>query len=279
MIAFVNGEFVPEERAYVSALDRGYLYGDGLFIAVRFFHNAAFRWQLHMQKLEQGAKALQILNPWRPEQLFEFTKQLLEKNGLSDALVRITLSRGVGVRGYSPKGAAKPTLTITTHTAPKLDPANPPAWRLITSLVIVPAGDLFTRIKTCNKIPQIMARIQADAAGVEEALLVNTNGRIAEGTSSNLFWVNDGKVCTPGLDEGALAGVTRAFVIEACGKLKIPCGEAAISAAELRAADGAFLSLSSWGVVEIRELDGKQMNRSPLTARIRAAYYEECGIG
>src|SRR5438309_3237606 len=109
MIVLLNGQFVPEEQAVVSVFDRGFLYGDGLFETLRIFDGKPFRWEQHIQRLQRGAEFLNIYLPFRPEALLGFVQELIIKDQLPDSLLRITLSRGVGLRGYSPKGAERPT--------------------------------------------------------------------------------------------------------------------------------------------------------------------------
>jgi branched-subunit amino acid aminotransferase/4-amino-4-deoxychorismate lyase len=161
---------------------------------------------------------------------------------------------------------------MSLHSAPAIDPKNPPRWRLHTASVRLPACEPLAQFKTCNKLPQILARAQADAAGADEALLLNTDGHIVEGASSNLFWVEHETVCTPPLTAGILAGVTRAVVMEVCGQLDIPTREIAIAPLALQKASGVFLSLSSIGIAECIALDGNPFSRSPLTKRVRTAY-------
>ncbi|MBI3721035.1 MAG: aminotransferase class IV, partial [Fimbriimonas ginsengisoli] len=147
----------------------------------------------------------------------------------------------------------------------------------------LPTGDPLAAFKTANKLPQVLARVEATAAGADEALLLNTAGRVAEGSSSNLFWIAGGQVWTPPLTEGALGGVTRAVVLELCGALGIPLGERGLAPAELRCAAGVFLTLSTHGIVVARSLDGQPLAVSPLVDRIRRAYWEavaaECNPG
>ena len=140
---------------------------------------------------------------------------------MPEALLRLTLSRGVGKRGYSPQGADHPTLVISLHPAPDADGQPPPAWRVITASSRLPANEALAEFKTCNKLPQILARAEADAAGADEALLLNTNGEVIEASSSNLFWIQNEAICTPSLPSGILAGVTRLVVLGLCRGLRL----------------------------------------------------------
>ncbi|HWF19526.1 MAG TPA: aminotransferase class IV, partial [Verrucomicrobiae bacterium] len=281
MIVFLNGQFVLEEQALVSVLDRGFLYGDGVFETLRIFRSQPFRWAEHIDRFQHGTAFLKIDLPFAPIELFAHAQRLIELNAMPESLLRITLTRGVGARGYSPKGANRPTLAMTLHTAPEPKPGPPPAWRVVTASCRLPANEALAEFKTCNKLPQILARAEADASGADEALLLNTDGNIVEASSSNLFWIANDSVCTSPLQSGVLAGVTRLVVSEICKKLSLTACEEVITPAGLRRAQGAFLSLSSWGIVEIASLDGHPLARSPLTAKIRAAYEDlvVCEIG
>lgn len=271
MLIFLNGQFVPEERAVVSVFDRSFLYGDGLFETIRIFNGKPFRWEQHMERLEHGAEFLKIKLPFLPDALRSFAGELTARNKMPDALLRLTLSRGVGIRGYSPKGAEDPTLVMSLHPAPPTREAAP-RWKLIASSHRLPANEPLAQFKTCNKLPQVLARLEADAAEADEALLLNTDGFVVEGASSNLFWIEGGAICTPPLAAGILAGVTRAVVFEICQTLELQITQKNIGAGELLEADGVFLSLSSWGVVEASSLDGKVIKLSTLTAEIQKKY-------
>jgi len=274
MLVFLNGQFVSEAKAVVSVFDRGFLYGDGLFETLRVFNGKSFHWAQHLQRLQRGADFLKIKIPFSANSLRDFADQLVAKNKIPNSLLRLSLSRGAGVRGYSPKGAEHPTLVMSLHPAPALDPKNPPRWRLITSSFRLPSGEPLAQFKTCNKLPQILARAEADAAGADEALLLNTDGHVVEASSSNLFWIERDTVCTPPLASGILPGVTRAVVLEICKSLGLATCEADISTKKLRRAPGVFLSLSSWGVVEALSLDGVVLKQSPLVEKIRLGYWD-----
>jgi branched-chain amino acid aminotransferase len=278
MIVFFNGRFVAEAQAVVSVFDRSFLYGDGLFEVMRVCGGKPFRWAEHFDRFQRGAAFLKIQVPFAEGDLRKQALQLIERNGMPESLLRITLSRGVGLRGYSPKGADSPALVMTLHPAPDTD-GQPPRWRVMTASFRLPANEPLAQFKTCNKLPQVLARAEAEAAGADEALLLNTNGEVVEGSTSNLFWIKDGVVCTPPLTSGILAGVTRLVVMEICQKLGLPTKEAGITPAELRGVDGVFISLSSWGVVEVSSLDGQEVRGSALTGKISKAYQEMIKAG
>jgi branched-chain amino acid aminotransferase len=271
---FLNGGFVSEEKAVVSIFDRGFLYGDGLFETIHVFNGKPFRWRQHWERLKRGANFLKIQLPFAPEQLLQFAGELIAKNKMPDSLLRVALSRGVGARGYSPKNAKSPTLAMSLHSVPKINWKNPLRWKLIASSFRIPANDPLAQFKTCNKLPQILARAEADDAGADEALLLNSDGFVAEGTSSNLFWIERETIFTPPLAAGILPGVTRAAVFEIGSRLKIPIRQKNVRLKKLAQANGIFLSLTSLGIVEGQSLDGKNLKRSPLTRQIARAYNE-----
>ena len=272
MTVFLNGEFVPEAAATVSVFDRSFLYGDGLFETMLVANGKPFRWTQHIERLERGAEFLGIKIPFTWEALGNFATDLIQRNQMPESLLRLTLSRGVGVRGYSPKGADKPTLVMTQHPMGSSGSSTPPRWRAHTASFRLPAREALAQFKTCNKLAQVLARAEAEAAGADEALLLNTEGFVVEGASSNLFWIERGVVCTPTLASGILAGVTREVVRELCTKLGLPYQESSVRPAELTKADAAFLSLSSHGVIELSEIDGAKLGSSPLIGQLHAAY-------
>jgi len=227
-----------------------------------------------MQRLQQGAAFLRIKLPFSPTKLHAFAIKLAARNKACDTLLRLTLSRGVGAPGYSPKNARNPVLVMALRPLPKVGQGKVTQWNVVTSSFRLPAGDPLAAFKTCNKLAQVMARVEADAAGAEEALLANTSGFIAEGASSNLFWLRRGILFTPPLAAGVLPGVTRTVVMEIASRLKIPLRQKNIRLKGLFQSGGVFLSLSSFGVVEVKSLDGRVLKRSPLTARIARAYEE-----
>jgi len=274
MTVFLNGQFVPEKEAVVSIFDRAFLYGDGLFETMLVVNGKPFRWQQHHERFLRGAEFLKIKVPFPSGALRDFAGRLIAKNQMPDSLLRLTLSRGIGPRGYSPKGADRPFVAMSLHPAPPSDPQTPPRWRLVTSSFRLPANEPLAEFKTCNKLPQILARAQADAAGAGEALLLNTDGFVVEASSSNLFWIQNGTIRTPPLPSGILPGVTRAVVLELCSRIGLEAREASVRRKQLRHAEGVFLSLSTVGIAESISLDGQALAHSPLVDKLHRAYWK-----
>jgi len=274
MLVFLNGQFVPENQAVVSVFDRGFLYGDGLFEGIRVFNGKPFRWKQHLERFQHGADFLRIALPFSAEVLGEFASRLIAENQMPNSLLRLTLSRGIGPRGYSPKNADLPTFVMATYPMPAIEPSNPPAWRVFISSFRLPAREPLARFKNLNKLPQVLARAEADTEGADEALLLNSDGYVVEGSTSNLFWIRDETVCTPPLPSGILPGVTRATVLELCGKAGIEVREENVTPDELHKMDGAFLSLSSTGIAEAALLNGKPLKRSSVARKLSEAYWD-----
>lgn len=272
MIVFLNGKFVSEERAVISVFDRGFLYGDGLFEGVLVTQGRLFRWEAHRERLHRGMKFLKITIPFTYEQLRREAMRLIQRNKMPECLLRLSISRGITERGYSPRNARHPAVVMTLHRVPAV--TELPRWRVITASFRLPANDPLTSFKTANKINQVLARAEADAAGAQEAILLNSKGHLAEGTTSNIFWIKKNRIFTPPLPDGALPGVTRATIMELCAKMKIPCTEKHARPQELKSAGGAFLTMTSMGVVQIATLDGTRLNESPLVKKLYCCYRE-----
>jgi branched-chain amino acid aminotransferase len=273
MFVLFNGRFVEEAEARVSVFDRGFLYGDGLFETIRVHRGAPFLWARHMERLRLGAGLLKLRLPFHGDLYRAWVNGLVERNQLPEAILRIHVTRGVGPRGYSPGGADAPTLVMSLHPAPAVDPANPPLWSLITSRMRVVENDPLALPKTSDKLRQVLARMEAKESGADEALLLNHRGEIAEAAGANVFWVQAGGVVTPPLQSGALAGVTRALMSELCESLGFKIAERNITPEQLQHAEGVFLTNSVQGVMEMVSLDGRPLERSPLTAQLHAAWW------
>jgi branched-chain amino acid aminotransferase len=268
MQVYLNGRFVPEEEARVSVHDRGFLYGDGLFETIRVYDGEPFLWSDHMRRLAHGCDVLRMLLPLTPSEMRRVVGEQLRRNSLQHAMIRISVSRGAGPRGYSPHGAVHPTFCILIFPPAKAISAN---WKLVTSSFRLPSKDPLAVFKHANKLRQIVARVEADERGADEALMLNDRGQVVEGTTTNLFWVEKGKVFTPPLS-GILSGITRNYVLRLCALLGIPAGEKSIHLKALLKTDGVFVTASGIEVMEIAKIDGKPIKRSPLISRLKQNY-------
>jgi aminodeoxychorismate lyase len=275
MTIFLNGQFVSETRAVIPINDRGFMYGDGLFETLRVCGGKPFRIAQHLERMMRGADFLKIRCPFTPRELQRFAGQLIGENQMPDAILRVTLTRGPGERGYTPEADGKPTVIMTLHATPPLK--NPIRWSLVTSSFRVLAADPLAAFKTMNKLTHIMARIEAVEKGADEALLININGEVAETAGGNLFWVCNGNICTAPTDCGVLPGITRAVVLEICQKLGLPVSQRIIKPEVLRNSEGIFVTQSALGIVPVATFDGKPVGLSPLVDRIVRAYNEILG--
>jgi aminodeoxychorismate lyase len=272
MITFLNGEFLPADRAVVSVLDRGFLYGDGLFETLLIHNARPFRWDGHWQRLEEGAAFLRLNLPFSSAEARQALDRLLAENATGEALARITVSRGVGPRGYSPRGASHPTFTITLHPAPPPAGTKPVRWKLQTASFRLSHQDRLGRFKTANKLAQVLARAEVEALGADEALLLNDREQVVEAATGNLFWIENGSVFTPPV-EGILPGVTRLAVLDLCLAGRIPTVETNPTLDQLVRSEGIFVSLSSFGIVAAESLNGIACAASPICDRLFQAYW------
>lgn len=274
MKVMLAGSLVEAGEAKVSVFDRGFLYGDGLFETVRVYRGHPFRWDDHMDRLELGLNALDLATPYTREQLRAQVIQLLDSNQLQNATLRLTVSRGPGPRGYSPRNAGPPTVVITSEAAPALEDLSPAPAHLITSRFRLPARSPLGAWKTANRLLNVLARAEVDAACADEALMLNDLGHLAEATSANLFWFEpEGcTLATPGLEQGVLDGITRRLALRFATELGWNVRLAADPPQVLRVASGAFLSLSSRGFVEIASLDHRALPRHPGVELLRSRY-------
>jgi branched-subunit amino acid aminotransferase/4-amino-4-deoxychorismate lyase len=225
-----------------------------------------------MERMMRGADFLKIKPPLAPKELEKFAAQLIEQNKMPDAILRVTLTRGPGERGYSPKNAGTPTLVMTLHAAPSLE--NPVEWNLVTSSFHIPATDPLSSFKTTSKILHIMARAEAAEKSADEALLINTNGEVAETASGNLFWIYQDKICTVPTGRGVLPGITRAVVLEICQSLGLQVNKRVIKPEALRNSAGIFVTQSALGITPVSVFDGEPVAPSPLVDQIAQAYNE-----
>ncbi len=272
MFVFLNGQFVPEAEAVVPVNDRGFLLGDGLFETLRVVNGKPFRMAQHLERLSRGAEFLKIRLPFTVRELEKFARQLIEQNKMPEAMLRVTLTRGPGKRGYSLQGANRPTLVMVMHPAPARE--NHVEWNLINSSFRIPAGEALASFKTTSKIIHVLARTEAEEKGADEALLINTNGEVAETAGGNIFWVYQDKICTVPTGRGVLPGITRAIVLEICQALGLPTNKRVIKPEALRNSAGIFVTQTALGIVPVITFDGQPVAPSPLVGQIAGAYTE-----
>lgn len=249
MIVWLGEGLVPVERARIDPRDRGLLLGDGLFETVRVRNGSPRLWRRHLARLREGAGVLGLALP--AVDLEQAIAEIAAANGLPDAAVRLTLTRGVGPRGIAPPSdPPPPTLLITAAPLPA---RAAPVRLCIARSTCRNAHSPLARLKTLNYLDGVLARREALARGSDDAVLLNTDGRAAETTAASLFLRLDGRWATPPVEEGALPGVVRAELL-AAGFAE----ERSVSAADLERAT-AILLANSLGVTAGASLEGRAL--------------------
>ena len=274
MIVFLNGKFLPQADAVVPLNDRGLLYGDGLFETMRVVNGCPFRLAQHLERFHRGADFLKIKLPFTPKEIQKIATELIEKNSLPECVLRVMLTRGPGERGYSPSAADQPMLAMVLHPLPPACEDEGLQWSMVTSQFHIPASDPISGFKTTNKLLNVLARADAQARGADEALLLNTNGEVAEAAGGNIFWVYQNRICTVPSGRGVLPGITRAVVLEICQALGLETNKRVVKPQQLQKSEGIFVTQSILGIVPVAAFDGQPIAPSPLVDQIASAYHD-----
>jgi len=273
----LNGKLLREEEATISVLDRGFLYGDGIYETVLIRNGRPFRLEAHMLRLRSSAAFIRVDIPWSDGEIAHEIDRLLEANGSTDAALRINLSRGVGDWRLSTDGATDPTFLLSLFPIPEYPhDTYTRGWSVVISRRAVAMDPVLPGLaKTTNRLSLILAKREAEEEGGKEAILLNMKGFLTEGTSCNIFFARDGVVHTPSLESGILEGVTRGVVMEILSEKGRTAREALYRPEELLAADEAFLTFSTAGVVPVHSVDGKVLGAGSagrITVELMEAY-------
>ena len=257
-LVYIDGKYYPKKEAKVSVFDHGFLYGDGVFEGIRVYDGYVFRLDDHITRLYESSKSIELEVPLSKE---EFKKAILEtvrKNKLRDAYLRVIVTRGVGDLGLNPVSCPKASIVIIAdYLAPLFEGKN--ATAIIASTRRNAISALNPMIKSLNYLNNVLARIEANKANTSEAIMLNQNGTIAEGTGDNVFIVKNGKLMTPPPTAGVRIGITRETVIALAKEEKVEVVEKEITAHELYNADEAFLTGTAAEVAALVEVDGKKI--------------------
>jgi branched-chain amino acid aminotransferase len=257
-VVYIDGKYVPKSEAKISVFDHGLLYGDGVFEGIRSYEGAVFRLDQHLTRLFESAKSIDLQIPLSYEEFKEAILETLRTNKLTDAYVRVVVTRGIGTLGLTPATCPNPTIIIIAdYLKPLFEGVNVKAVVASTRRNAVTA--LNPMIKSLNYLNNILARIEAIKAKVDEAIMLNQNGTVAEGTGDNVFIVKDGVVITPPPTAGILLGVTRDAVITLAREERIQVLEKDFTVHEVYNADEAFLSGTAAEIVPLVEVDGKKI--------------------
>jgi branched-chain amino acid aminotransferase len=276
---WIDGELVNSSDAKVSVYDHGLLYGDGVFEGIRLYNGKIFEPDAHIRRLYNSAKALRLTIPITPQQLLAAIEQTAKANQFTDCYVRAVVTRGVGYLGLNPNKCPKPTVFVITDLM-EMYPRETyeKGMAIITASVIRNHPNaLSPRVKSLNYLNNILAKIEAVDAGVPEALMLNAEGNVAECTADNIFIVKGGLVLTPTTTDGILEGITRAAIIQLCGKLQIPCVEKTIQRHDVYTADECFLTGTGAEVISVTKIDGRTIGAGepgPITRRLMDAFHK-----
>ena len=264
MWVYLNDKFVPQEEAVVSVFDHGFLYGDGVYETLRAYHGRVFQLVEHLARLERSGSRLMLRLPVAREQLADLVRESIRKNQLQEASLRVTVSRGPGEIGLDPALCKSPTLVIITRPFQPY----PDSFYLQGVSVIVARTRrnlpeaLPPHVKSLNFLNNILANMEAKATGAHEALMLNQQGEVTEGTTSNVFAVQDGRLRTPAVDSGILAGITRGVVLRiARDDLGVETEEARLTVHDLYAADECFLTSTTQEVMPVTKVDGRMVGK------------------
>jgi branched-chain amino acid aminotransferase len=243
LLVYVNGAFVEKSKATVSVFDHGLLYGDGVFEGIRAYNGIVFKLDEHIARLYDSAKTIRLKIPVTPAHMSELVLETIRKNQLRDAYVRLVVTRGPGDLGVDPSLCQSPTLFIIAEPmATVLGPREPKTVKLAISTVRRDAVDATTHeIKSLNYLNSILAKIEANNAGADDAILLDRRGFVSEASVTNLFIVKNGRISTPSSAAGILHGITRARVIVLCEDLGYEIQERDITPFEVFTADEVFL--------------------------------------
>lgn len=261
---YLDGEFVPKSEAKISVFDHGLLYGDGVFEGIRVYGGCVFKLEEHLERLEYSAKALILKMPWSRQEIAEVVCETCRVNDIRDGYIRLLVTRGVGSLGLSPRTCEKPSLIVI---ADKIQLYPEKYYTEGLKIITVPTrrsgpAMLPPMIKSLNYVNNILAKIEAQHAGYEEAIMLDDAGYVAECTGDNVFIVHKGTVYTPPPSTGALKGITRAAVLEIAEALEIPLKEQPLTRYDIWVAEECFLTGTAAEVIPVVEVDARPIGDS-----------------
>ncbi len=258
LLVYIDGEFVPASEAKISVFDHGFLYGDGVFEGIRAYNGRVFKLMEHLDRLYDCAKVIKLRIPVSKEEFAEIILETLRRNGLRNAYIRPIVTRGVGDLGLDPDKCENPSIIVITQEWDRLygDLYEKGLRAITVAIRRNPIDSLPPNIKSLNYLNNILAKIEANAKGGDEAIFLDHNGYISEGSGDNIFVVKNGAVITPPTINN-LRGITRAVAIELIKKLGIPFQEANIGLYDLYSADEIFVTGTAAEIAPITYIDGR----------------------
>jgi branched-chain amino acid aminotransferase len=275
VIVYLNGEWLPQSEARIPVTDRGFLISDGVFETARVVERKYFRLRKHLDRLQESARVLDLRAP-SVETLTQLAHEIVQRNELVEASLRVTITRGSGGSGLKTKGADHPTVLVTASpVAPDWRARAARGWSLVTAQTLRPSpASVPAQLKALGRVYAILATLEAERAGSDDALLLTANREIAEGPTWNFFWRKGAVLRTAALDGGILEGVTRRIIMDIARTEGLSVEEGLWPRADLDEADEAFATMTSQGVVPIRSLDGRAFSASDCATLFQERYWD-----
>jgi branched-chain amino acid aminotransferase len=276
---YIDGKFYTQANAKISVFDHGLLYGDGIFEGIRFYNGRVFRLEEHLDRLWDSARSICLEIPLTKTEMTEALLETIRQNDLRDGYIRLIVTRGVGNLGLNPAQCERPSVIIIATTI-TLYPES--LYQNGLTVVTVPTrrtnpSALNPAVKSLNYLNNVMARIEANLAGADEALMLNDAGNVAECTADNVFVIKRGHIFTPPITAGALRGITRSVVFEIAAELGIRIAEADITRHDVFIADECFLTGTAAEIIPVIKADGRPIGNGkpgPISARMIARFRE-----
>ena len=258
---YIDGKFHQSEDAKISVFDHGLLYGDGVFEGIRTYDGLIFKMKEHIDRLYQSAHAIMLEIPMTKEEMTEAVKKTLRENQLKDSYIRLIVTRGIGDLGLDPRKCPKPTVIIITD---KIKLYNQELYEKGLEIVTISTQrniheSVNPQIKSLNYLNNILAKVEAINAGVEEAVMLNSEGYVAECTGDNIFIVKNGVLFTPPVHSGVLRGITRGAVIDIAHLKEIPIHEEVMTRYDLFNADEMFLTGTAAEIIPVVKMDRRKI--------------------
>ena len=277
MKIYVDGRYQSERDAKVSVFDHGLLYGDGVFEGIRAYNGRVFKLKEHIDRLFYSAKAILLTIPMSPRAVMEAVLETCRRNKVRDGYIRLVVTRGVGTLGLNPNRCKRPSVIII---AGKIQLYPEEFYEKGLEIITVPTtrnlhSALNPAIKSLNYLNNILAKIEANNAGCEEAIMLNAEGFVAECTGDNLFVVKNGQLSTPPLSAGALYGITRGVVIELAREEGLPVSEPDLTRYDVFNAEECFLTGTGAELIPVVKVDGRIIGRGkpgPITQKLERKY-------
>lgn len=272
-----DGELVPAEKAGVSVFDHGLLYGDGVFEGIRVYNRRILKLRTHLRRLDESARSIHLAMPYSEDELDAATRQIVQANDVVDGYVRLVITRGPGTLGINPYHCPRPSAFIIAD-AIQLYPKEmyDQGLEVITAATVRNhPGALSPRIKSLNYLNNVLAKIEAVQAGCIEAVMLNSQGYVAECTGDNLFIVRQGRLITPPLHAGILEGITRNLVMDLAREAGIDVLETDLTRHDLYIADECFLTGSAAEVIPVTKIDARPIGAGepgPVTRKLITAF-------